>query len=115
MNILLVDDDESTRITLGFELKHAGLTVTTATDGDQALRLLDRGTFDVLVTDGDMAPLDGLSLAAAAAAIRPQLLIVMISGVFDARDIAGTAIKRLFPKPVSVEQLLSYLRTPLPV
>jgi two-component system response regulator GlrR len=111
MRILLVDDDQGTRITLGFALARAGLEVHTAADGPEALRLLKEIRFDWLITDGDMVPVDGFSLAAQAVALQPKLRIVMISGVFDEKDLAGCPVQRLFSKPVDAENLLEYLKS----
>jgi CheY-like chemotaxis protein len=40
---LLVEDDHESRLLLSFVLSHAGYSVVTAEDGQQALDLLDRG------------------------------------------------------------------------
>ena len=62
MRILVVDDEKIKRITLADDLSGQGHEVVTAGDGQQALELLDRELFDVVVTDIKMPKLDGLEL-----------------------------------------------------
>jgi DNA-binding NtrC family response regulator len=62
MRILVVDDEKIKRITLADDLSGQGHEVVTAADGQQALELLDRELFDVVVTDIKMPKLDGLEL-----------------------------------------------------
>ncbi|NLF69253.1 MAG: sigma-54-dependent Fis family transcriptional regulator [Candidatus Anammoximicrobium sp.] len=62
MRILVVDDEKIKRVTLADDLSGQGHEVVTAADGQQALELLDRELFDVVVTDIKMPRLDGLEL-----------------------------------------------------
>jgi DNA-binding NtrC family response regulator len=48
---LIVDDDEHTRIIYERILRHAGFQVTLASDGAQALELLEQRSADVLFLD----------------------------------------------------------------
>lgn len=60
--ILVVDDEAPFRALLRDILEEAGHGVTEARDGAEALAFLDRGTFDVVLTDRRMPKLDGLEL-----------------------------------------------------
>ncbi|MBI4056897.1 MAG: response regulator [Elusimicrobia bacterium] len=111
MKVLLVDDDQGTRLTLGFVLSRAGFEVQTASDGVEAIRLLSESPYDWLVTDGDMVPMNGFDLAVQATKLRTQIKIVMISGVFDKTHTNGYPISHLFTKPVDAQTLLAYLKT----
>ncbi len=62
MRILVAEDEKIKRITLADDLSGQGHDVVTAADGLQALGLLDRELFDVVVTDIKMPKLDGLEL-----------------------------------------------------
>ena len=57
--ILVVDDDEANRETLGRRLERQGHTVTTAPDGAAALALARREPFDLVLLDVMMPVLDG--------------------------------------------------------
>ncbi len=60
--ILVVDDSRATREVVSGLLKGAGYDVVTAEDGLQALRLLSRESFDLVVTDINMPGMDGYEL-----------------------------------------------------
>ena len=92
MRILVVDDEKIKRITLADDLSGQGHEVVTAGDGQQALELLDRELFDVVVTDIKMPKLDGLEL----------LKRVKDSGSADAKFILMTAYGSI---PVAVEAM----------
>ncbi len=80
--VLLVEDDASL-LALGREiLVELGYTVLTAPDGPQALRVFEErgGHVDVLVTDVVMPGMGGRELAARAAARKPGLRVLYVSG-----------------------------------
>ena len=62
MKILVVDDEKIKRITLADDLAAQGHDVVVAADGQEALDHLDRGHFDVVVTDLKMPRVDGIEL-----------------------------------------------------
>ena len=63
-NILVVEDDQATRLFLTATLKTAGFRVTAAPDGAAALKKLRAGSFDLLLTDIWMPKMNGLELLA---------------------------------------------------
>jgi DNA-binding NtrC family response regulator len=62
MRILVADDEKIKRITLADDLSTQGHEVVTAADGEEAVRLLETGHFDVVVTDLKMPKVDGIEL-----------------------------------------------------
>lgn len=60
--ILLVDDSLSVRKIVGGMLETAGLTVTTASDGAEAIEAIREQTFDLVLTDLEMPRLNGYEL-----------------------------------------------------
>ena len=104
-NVLLCDDDDDVRDLLGEFLGSIGYTVQEASDGEEALRLLDSGIeVDLLVTDYAMPGLNGLETIRQARLRRPELRSLVITGHAGplAGDIAGVPILR---KPFSPNQL----------
>ncbi len=82
VTILIVEDDELVR-ELGVEfLSDAGFQVLEATNGEEALSLLESNpNIGVLFTDINMpGPLDGITLASVAAVQWPHLAIIIGSG-----------------------------------
>lgn len=63
--ILLVEDEPTTRMLTAQRLKRAGYEVEAVSDGAQALDLLKKKFFPLLLTDWDMPEMDGLTLCKA--------------------------------------------------
>lgn len=82
-SVLLVDDDPGIRLSCGMVLKRAGFLVVDASSADQALLLWDQAPhpFDVLVTDYNMPGRNGVELAELLCARKPELGVVLISGM----------------------------------
>jgi len=77
-SVLVVDDEPKITVLLEGELADAGHTVTTATDGAEAVRLLSAKRFDVVLTDLRMGAIDGLEvLRRAKAADASTVVLVM--------------------------------------
>lgn len=62
MKILVADDEQIKRVTLAHDLAAQGHEVVEAADGAEALAHLQRGRFDVVVTDLKMPKIDGVEL-----------------------------------------------------
>lgn len=60
--ILVVDDDEQVLTFLGHLLRYHGYDITEASDGRQALEILESRDFDLVISDIRMPGLDGLGL-----------------------------------------------------
>jgi PAS domain S-box-containing protein len=58
-NILVVDDEELARLTLASHLARAGMSVTEASDGQEALKMLMEKAPDLIITNVIMSNLDG--------------------------------------------------------
>ncbi len=70
--ILIVDDEASIRLTLGALLKRAGYEVTPAENGAEAVALLERQLFDLMLVDLKMPGMDGMQVVAAARKRQPD-------------------------------------------
>ncbi len=82
VQVLVVDDDVTSRSSMRRTLEHQGYTVIVAEDGDAALRLLDRThvPVDLLVTDVQMPGVPGDTLAAQVRESWPELPVLFVSG-----------------------------------
>ena len=61
LHVLLVEDDAVNQLAVQRMLEKSGMTVTLATDGQQALDALRRAKFDCVVMDVQMPVMDGLA------------------------------------------------------
>ena len=78
--ILLIDDEEAVRLTVGEILKRAGYEVYSAADGKSGLELFQLHNVDLLITDLLMPERDGLETIMALRRGRIPLKIMVISG-----------------------------------
>ncbi len=62
--ILVVDDEPGIRESLAGVLSDEGFEVQTAPTGEDALRLLDQDSFDVMLLDVWLPGIDGLEVSA---------------------------------------------------
>jgi len=77
--ILLVDDEKNVLMTLAIGLKRHSFNVSQASNGPTALEILDSETFDFLVSDIRMVPMDGYTLATKVHDRYPDIGIVLMS------------------------------------
>ncbi|MFT3692774.1 MAG: response regulator [Kofleriaceae bacterium] len=81
--ILVVDDDDFVRKAATRALSARGYKVLEASNGQAALRALDRQRVDLVLTDVVMPNMDGRELAELATAAHPHLAIIYMSGYTD--------------------------------
>jgi two-component system NtrC family response regulator len=81
--ILLVDDDDSLRRVLEFQLLEAGYLVVSESDSREALKHLSGEDFDCVITDWQMPKMTGLQLVQQATAINSEIPIVVITAFGD--------------------------------
>src|SRR5438094_9661495 len=72
-SVLMVDDTTAIREAIARSLARRGCRVTTATNGVEALEILRKQSFDVIITDLNMPDRGGLWLWRQALVVRPEL------------------------------------------
>jgi DNA-binding response OmpR family regulator len=93
-NLLVVDDNEMNRDMLSRRLSRRGHTVETATDGQQALDMISKQSFDVILLDIMMPGISGIEVLKV---IRQsysaaELPVIMVTAKGDSDDVV-TALK----------------------
>ena len=78
-NLLVVDDDKNTRLLLEAVLEAGKYTVFTATDGLDALKVMDSEHIDLIIVDIMMPNMDGYEFTKAVREADDNLPILMIS------------------------------------
>lgn len=116
--ILVAEDDEAVRAFVRRSLELDGHTVTVASDGADALALLEEtnGAFDLLLTDIKMPIMDGIALALSAAPLWPDLIILLMTGFADQRERAhglDALVHDVISKPFSLADLRAKVREAL--
>jgi CheY-like chemotaxis protein len=109
IRILLVDDDEVLRLTLGALLQAYGFDLTVAASVHEALKLISSKTFDVLLSDLHMPGAgDGLTVVSAMRHANPQAVTLLLSA-FPEMEAATRAIlmqaDEILIKPIEIKAL----------
>jgi ATP-dependent Lon protease len=78
--VLIVDDEEIARKNLSHVLVKEDYDVVTAGDGEAALRELETGEFDVVLTDLRMGKIDGMDLLDRIRVRTPDTKVIMVTG-----------------------------------
>ena len=81
--ILVVDDERNTRDALEVILQREGYDITLAASATAALDSLDRQEVDLVISDVKMPVMDGLTLLRRIKAMRPSIVVVIMSGHND--------------------------------
>jgi diguanylate cyclase (GGDEF)-like protein len=83
--VLAVDDQRYFRELIGEFLTAEGFEAQTAASGEEALHILERSAFDIVLTDLVMPGMDGSELVHRVKARNPEQDIVVVTGVVDVR------------------------------
>jgi CheY-like chemotaxis protein len=116
--VLLIDDHEAVRTTTAALLRYQGHKVIEASDGPEALALLetDRDCCDLLITDYAMPHVSGAEVIRKARQIRPGLPAIITTGYADAQSIARRPEDvAVIAKPFSPEQLEAAIGEAVPL
>lgn len=111
--VLIVDDDLIARDTLAAILSDA-YCVDTAGSSEQALRLLERGRYAVLISDYEMPGGSGLELLQRLEDTYPDIIAILLTAHADKRDVReADRARRVFAvlkKPYDPQDLIRSLR-----
>ncbi|MBX3350488.1 MAG: sigma-54-dependent Fis family transcriptional regulator [Nitrospira sp.] len=114
--ILVVDDEQSLREVLSIMLKRAGYAVTIAMDGEDAVELLQKEIFDLVITDLRMPKVDGMEVLKAVKSASPETVVLIITA-FASADSAVEAMKQgaydYLTKPFQVDEVQLIIRNAL--
>lgn len=109
LNILVVEDDKNTRKLITTILNNYGYTTLEATNGLEALEVLEHNHVDLMVLDVMMPKMDGYELAQTLRDNGSQLPMLMLSAKNQATDIKQgfvVGIDDYLTKPFDFEELL---------
>src|SRR5205085_5063958 len=110
--ILVIDDDTSVLHLTRFHLQRRGFEVLTAENGEEGLRLLAEGQFDVALTDLRLPDIDGIELVKRGKEVSPDTEIIVITGyssINKAVEAAHAGAFHFVEKPINYEEELLLL------
>ena len=117
--ILIVDDETDIRTVVGELLTGHGYNVVQAKDGAEALILLRKSKFDLMVLDIMMPKMNGYQVMDALKSIIPQLPVIMLTAKSEQQDVWKGYVKGChyyITKPFKMDTLIravNYLLTDL--
>jgi signal transduction histidine kinase len=111
--LLVVDDEESLRITTAAIFEKEGYVVDTASSGDEAIALLNNTDYDLVLTDLHMEGGDGLSVLNQIRRSAPLTISVVLTG-FASVESAIAALQEgaydYLVKPCDIESMKHTIR-----
>jgi len=110
VRVLLVDDEVEFTDALGQRLEARGVSTKTASSGDEALDMLDRVDFDVVLLDLCMPGRDGIETLREIKLRKPLTEVIMLSGKGDeetAIDGMRNGAFDFLTKPPEIGELLT--------
>jgi len=114
-HILVVDDEPSHRDSLRRIFERAGFGVTTADDGQHALRLVRELPISLVLTDLVMPRMDGQTLLRAVKTVRPHVDVVLMTA-YGTVENAVSAMREgaydFITKPVRRNEVLACVELP---
>ena len=116
VSILVVDDDEATRLYVAKILSLKNWRVDVAEDGPTSLDLVQKRSYDAVVLDYRMPGMDGAELCRRIRQIQPEIREVFLTG-YPSIDTVYPAIEagadHVLAKPVDPAELLQILEEEL--
>jgi len=108
VRILVVDDEHTLRESCAAVLRHEGYDVTVCSRGQEALDLLKRRAFDLVLVDLYMSQVDGLTLLRTALGTNRDTMVIVMTGNPSVESSVEALRQGAFdylPKPFSASHL----------
>ena len=114
--ILIVDDEPIVRESIGDWLKDAGYQVATAESGEEALEMVEKQEFSVMILDVRLPGKTGIKVLDEVKALNPQIKSIVITA-YPSVELAVEAMKLgavdYLIKPVAPDDLERLIRETL--
>ena len=111
--ILVVDNEKSMREMLTIALEKEGYEVETARNGEVAVEMVEKDTFDVVITDINMPRSNGIDVLDAVNRVRPETPVIMMTGYASPETAVETMKKGAYDyitKPFNMEDFKLIIR-----
>ena len=105
--LLIVDDENSIRVSMSHFLIEIGYRVQTASDGYTALAKIHEEIPDILLSDLNMPGMSGFELLSVVRSHHPAIRVIAMSGAFSGDEVpSGIAADAFYQKGSSMGSLL---------
>ena len=105
---LVIDNDPAHAEAMADSLSSVGYECTTATSGAQGIELLERSSFEIVVTDLKMPEVGGLEVLAKCKELRPDAEVILVTGhgtIQSAVEAMQQGAFNYLLKPLDLKQL----------
>lgn len=119
--VLVIDDEPKMTMLIASSLKESGLTAETAATGREAMALLEKKEYDLVVSDIRLPAPDGMEILGWLRANRPETIIIMMTAFAEVKTAVeamkkGAADYLIKPFPLDelnllIRRLLAHRRT----
>jgi len=110
--ILIVDDNLSQCKTMTFILERKGYSVTTAGDGIEAISLVEKSPFDIILMDIKMPIMNGVQAYKQIKKLRPGARVIMMTA-YAVEDLVEEALQEgaygIIYKPLDIDKVLDII------
>ena len=117
LTVLVIDDDELTRMTIANILRKNGCTVIEAHNGNEGLSLFQKENPHLVITDMLMPDKEGLETIADIRALNPATMVIAMSGGGSTQNMAFLKLSekvganRLMSKPIKPDELMHTVKS----
>jgi DNA-binding NtrC family response regulator len=112
-SVLIVDDQKELHDILKVVVQPLGCEAEFAFDGQEALDLFKNNSFDVVLSDISMTPMDGISLLNEIKDIDPNAIVILMTG-YGSMETAVSALKSgafdYIQKPLKIKEFVAALK-----
>ncbi len=113
---MIVEDEKATSWALAQGLADEGYTIASVARAEDALRCLDRGAYDLIISDVRLPGVDGIELVRAAARMQPHVPVILITA-YDTPALREQAARvgaaDVFHKPFRLADIKASVRLAL--
>src|SRR3990172_4389980 len=111
--VLLIDDEENFTTALSERMEARGVKAVTASNGSQALELVENENFDAIILDMIMPGMDGIETLKRLLEKNPDLQIILLTGhatVQKGIEALKLGAADFIEKPAGVQQLIQKVK-----
>jgi DNA-binding NtrC family response regulator len=111
--VLIAEDEKLLRIMMARLLQVSGYRVYTCSDGHQALNLIEKHPFDLVITDLMMAGASGMEVLRTTRRIQPRAKVIITTGTPSSETLLEAKYEGAYAylrKPLQLKHFLSILK-----
>lgn len=110
LSILVVDDEDNTRLGMSQLLTQKGFLVTALGHGREALVFLEHNVVDLIISDIKMPGMNGIVFAREVRKRRPQQKIILVTALPRDDQLAKTQDFTCLAKPINLSVLYKQIK-----